>query len=174
MIDREIEQKVKALTKQFPVVAILGPRQSGKATLTKKVFPKYTYTTLESPDTREFATFDPRGFLESLKGSEGIILDEVQYVPQLFSYIQVAVDEQGLPGKFILTGSQNFLLNEKISQTLAGRVAILTLLPLSLEELIASNKLPSAYERLLFEGFYPRIHAQGISPRDWYPNYIFI
>jgi len=125
---------------------------------------------LERPDTREFATHDPQGFLQSLE--EYVILDEIQTVPHLFSYLQTIVDQDPRKGRFILTGSQNFLLSERISQSLAGRVALLTLLPMSLRDLQKAGHLPQNYETLLYQGGYPRIYADGVSPVDWYPNYI--
>ena len=170
MLQRDLEKEAKRLAKQFPVIAILGPRQSGKTTLAQQCFPNYHYLSLENPDTRDFASHDPKGFLRPYE--EGVILDEIQHVPQLFSYIQSIVDASGLKGRFILTGSQNFQLNAHISQSLAGRVAILTLLPFSLSELKKGKSLPAFYETLLFLGGYPRIHAQQIAPTDWYPNYI--
>ncbi|NGX60882.1 MAG: hypothetical protein K940chlam9_00356 [Chlamydiae bacterium] len=172
MFDRDIEKKALALATKFPVIGILGPRQSGKTTLAQKIFPSYTYVSLEDPQSRLFAEQDPKGFLETHMNGDGIVLDEVQHVPDLFSYIQLIVDETQQPGSFILTGSQNFLLHEKLPQTLAGRIALLTLLPLSIDELKRANRLPDRYEALLFQGGYPRIHAQNISPQDWYPNYL--
>jgi hypothetical protein len=124
-----MSDKIIALARQYPVIALTGPRQSGKTTLVRKVFPNRAYVNLEDPDTREFAVSDPRRFLES--HPEGAILDEVQRVPELFSYIQTRVDASGREGLYILTGSFNFSLMEGISQSLAGRVAILNLLPFS-------------------------------------------
>jgi uncharacterized protein len=170
MYARELGQEAKRLANFFPVIGILGPRQSGKTTLAQQYFPEYAYFSLETPDIREFAQDDPRGFLRPFE--TGMILDEIQNVPELFSYIQTLVDASGLKGRFILTGSQNFHLNAHISQTLAGRIALLTLLPLSLKELQQANSLPATYEHLLFSGAYPRIHAQNIAPTDWYPQYI--
>lgn len=170
MYQRDIQKEAKRLAQHFPVLALLGPRQSGKTTLAKQCFPEYKYFSLETPDTREFAQQDPRGFLRNYE--TGIILDEIQNVPELFSYIQTLVDESGLIGRFILTGSQNFALNHHISQSLAGRIALLKLLPLSIDELKNADILPTFYETLLFYGGYPRIHAQKIQPTDWYPNYI--
>lgn len=170
MYQRDIQKDAKRLAKHFPVLAILGPRQSGKTTLAKQSFPEYKYFSLETPDIREFAQQDPRGFLRNYE--TGMILDEIQNVPELFSYIQTLVDESGLIGRFILTGSQNFALNNHISQSLAGRIALLKLLPLSINELKNADILPTFYESLLFYGGYPRIHAQKILPTDWYPNYI--
>jgi predicted AAA+ superfamily ATPase len=169
VIKRDIQDKIFQLAKKFPVIAVIGPRQSGKTTLVKKVFPEKEYVNLEEPDTRLFAQNDPRSFLSSKKA--GLIIDEVQRVPDLFSYIQTNVDETKIPGSFILTGSHNFLMQEKISQTLAGRVAILTLLPFSLNE-VRSNSSQDDFSSYIFKGFYPPIYDQKIEPSDWYPNYI--
>lgn len=167
-IDRIIEKKVVAMAKKFPVIAITGPRQSGKTTLCKKLFSNYTYVTLENPDNLQFALQDPKGFLEQY--NQKVILDEVQNAPQLFSYIQGIVDESKMNGQFILTGSQNFLLLEKISQSLAGRVYISHLLPFSQQELKISKK--DTLEKAIFTGGYPRIYDQKIHPTDFYPSYI--
>lgn len=156
---------------KLPVVAILGPRQSGKTTLAKATFPKHTYISFEDIDQRLFATDDPRRFLREYQSEYGLILDEIQHVPDLLSYIQTYVDQEKKNGYFILTGSQNFLVTQTISQTLAGRMAVLTLLPLSLKELL-ENKLISSYEQAIFYGGYPRIFEQGLLPNEWYPSYI--
>jgi hypothetical protein len=169
MIKRELTEKLIELSNKFPVISVTGPRQSGKTTLIKFSFPEYTYSSLEDPDTRIIAQNDPRGFLES---GEKMIIDEVQRLPELFSYIQTITDESGIPGQFIISGSQSFLLNEKISQSLAGRVAVLHLLPLGFTELQADGKSFSTYEELLYTGFYPRIYDKEIDPQDFYPNYI--
>src|SRR5690554_1085048 len=170
MIKRQMSDKIKYLAAKFPVVAVIGPRQSGKTTLVKNMFPEKNYVSLEDPDTREFALVDPRGFLAAYP--EGAVLDEVQRAPHLFSYLQTIVDEKGQAGFFVLTGSHNFLLYENLSQTLAGRVAILKLLPFSLVELRMVNYPMESYERYLFKGFYPRIYDKDIEPVDWYPSYI--
>lgn len=170
MIHRTLTEHLKYLATKFPVVALTGPRQSGKTTLVESLFSQKNYVSLEDPDMREFATTDPRGFLNQFK--EGAVIDEVQHVPELFSYIQTRVDKSKIPGGFILTGSQNFLLLEKISQTLAGRVAIAHLLPLSMHELFeAQYKFEDPFD-LLQKGFYPRIYDQDIPATDWYKNYI--
>jgi len=170
MFNRIISNKIKALAAQYPILAVTGPRQSGKTTLLQALFAHLDYVSLEDIDTREFAENDPRGFLATY--SKGVILDEVQRVPTLFSYLQTHVDANKKPGEFILSGSQNFLLLENISQSLAGRVALLKLLPLSLEELkLAQYPLPKL-EELIFKGFYPRIYHKNINPTDWYANYI--
>lgn len=172
MYQRELEPFAKTLLNQFPILAILGPRQSGKTTLVKHIFPTHPYVSLENLSSREFALSDPQGFLETHRNHQGLIIDEVQYAPQLFSYIQVEVDSSQKVGQFILTGSQNFQLNAHISQSLAGRIALLTLFPFSMNELAVAEELPDAYEALVFQGGYPRVHAQKIPPFIWYPNYI--
>jgi len=170
-IKREMENKLKPAAESFPVVAILGPRQSGKTTLARAVFPDKKYVSLEAPDTRSLAQEDPRGFLATYSG--GAIIDEIQNVPELFSYIQVMVDERKINGDFILTGSQNFLLHERVSQSLAGRVSILSLLPLSIAELAAHDDLPEDYVPLMMKGLYPRVHKEDeIDDREWYRSYI--
>jgi len=170
IIPRILSKKARSLSRSFPIIAIVGPRQSGKTTLVKMTFPKKPYISMEDMDTREFAINDPRGFLAGYP--QGAIFDEVQRTPQLFSYLQTAVDKNNKPGMFILTGSQHFLLQENISQTLAGRVAILKLLPFSTSELNTSSFIFHNYEDYLFKGFYPRIYDKKINPQDWYPNYI--
>jgi len=167
---RNIKQAIKEFSK-FPVVGILGPRQSGKTTFAKHEFVQHTFVTLESPDLRAFATQDPRGFLKAHHNEHGIIIDEFQYVPELLSYIQVEVDKQNKPGYFVLTGSQNFLVNEKITQSLAGRIGILTLLPLSLHEL-TSNNLCDDVDQAIFKGGYPRLYQKDFSPLSFFPSYI--
>ncbi len=170
MITRVISDKLKSLYRKFPVVSVVGPRQSGKTTLVKNVFPRLKYVSLEELDNREFALRDPRGFLSTY--DNGAIIDEAQRVPDLFSYIQTEVDKKDSPGQFILTGSQNILLHENVSQTLAGRVAILRLLPFSLEELKNTPYGSWQSDRYIYTGFYPRIYDKKINPADWYPNYI--
>ncbi len=148
----------------------MGPRQSGKTTLVRSIFNKYPYVTFEDFGIKSLADEDPKGFLLNYKN--GVILDEVQKVPKLFSYIQTISDERNKPGQFILTGSQNFLLQEKISQSLAGRVVLLKLLPLSLAELKNDKYKFVDMEEAVFKGFYPRLYSQKIAPIDWYPSYI--
>lgn len=185
MIRRTLATKLRQVARQFPVVTVTGPRQSGKTTLVRDTFKDYAYVSLELPDQRAFALEDPRGFLAQFDGP--VVLDEIQRAPALFSYLQVLADERKRPGRFILTGSQNFLLLERVSQSLAGRCAVLHLLPFSLAEL--SNRQPMALDRLgrelprsarpprrglaewLFTGFYPRIHDKHLSPRDWLGSY---
>jgi len=169
MIQREMKSKLIQLAGKFPVIALIGPRQSGKTTLVKSIFEKYIYTNLEEPDTRLFAISDPRSFLNQHNG--GMIIDEAQRAPELFSYIQTIVDKNKIQGNFILTGSQNFLMHQKISQTLAGRVAIQILLPFSLNEILIPES-DENFNSYVFKGFYPPIYARQIEPVDWFPNYI--
>jgi predicted AAA+ superfamily ATPase len=173
MIQREAQERLDKLYKLFKVVAVMGPRQSGKTTLVKSSFPNKPYASLETPEVRQFALEDPRGFL--LQFPDGAILDEVQRTPLLFSYIQEIVDSKNSTGQFILTGSNNFLLNQNISQSLAGRVAFLNLLPFSYSELNSSNdysKLSSDENYYILNGFYPPIYDMGIPSNEWLPNYI--
>ena len=137
MIKRDAESKLIQLSRQFKAVALVGPRQSGKTTLAKHVFAKKPYVSLENPDTRRFALEDPRSFLGQFP--DGAILDEAQRAPELFSYLQQILDEDKTPGKFIITGSNNFLLQESISQSLAGRIAYMFLLPFSISELTGQD-----------------------------------
>jgi len=170
IIHREISEQVISRSQKYPVVSITGPRQSGKTTLAQTLFPDYAYVSLERPDYREQAQEDPNRFLRTF--TAGVVLDEVQRAPDLFSYIQVIVDESPKPGQFILTGSQNFLLLEQISQSLAGRVAIFRLLPFSLPELHASSYAPNDLDTFLFTGTYPPVYDRGYEPRSWYMDYI--
>ena len=166
MIARTLTSKIIALAQKFQVITLTGPRQSGKTTLVKAAFPTLPYVSLEEPDIRQIALTDPRGFLSNYP--TGAILDEIQNTPDLFSYIQKLVDENRQL-QFILTGSSNFLLLEKISQTLAGRTAVLHLLPFSFAELEPGLM---TYESLIFKGQYPRIYDRDIAPTDFYPSYI--
>lgn len=170
LIKRDLEDKLIYLATKFPVITLTGSRQCGKSTLLKACFPTYRYVTLEDLDMRELAKNDPRGFLQNF-GNQ-LIIDEVQYVPQLFSYIQTVVDEVNEAGMFILSGSQNFLLMENITQSLAGRTAILKLSTFSVSELYHAKKLPDNLNNWLFTGGYPRIYDKEIEPTDYYPSYI--
>jgi uncharacterized protein len=166
------------------VITLTGPRQSGKTTLAKAVFASHQYISMELIDRQRFASEDPRGFLAGIQGP--VILDEIQHVPDLISYIQAEVDQNPTYGRFVLTGSQNFLLMEKVSQTLAGRCGILNLLPFSMAELEDRPQVEPDNPSVLFDnrktmldlwttlytGFYPRIHDQGIPPDVWLPDYI--
>jgi predicted AAA+ superfamily ATPase len=166
MIRRDAETELLKLADQFKAVAMVGPRQSGKTTLARHTFPHKPYINLENPDTRQFAMEDPRGFLEQYSG--GAILDEAQRVPHLFSYLQQVLDENPTPGKFIITGSNNFLLQENISQSLAGRIGYLVLLPFAIRELADHSSIYN----LMFKGFYPPVYDQPVESTTWYANYI--
>ena len=173
MIEREISDRLTALFKQYPFVTVTGPRQSGKTTLCRSAFPNLEYANLEAPDQREFAESDPRGFLKQL--GEGAIIDEVQHVPALLSYLQVFADEQGRNSLFVLSGSEQFRLSNAISQSLAGRTALLRLLPFSLRERRRTGA-SEAIDDIIFSGFYPRILDQGLDPRqalgDYFETYV--
>lgn len=173
MIQRTIEPVLIKLAGQYPVVTITGPRQSGKTTLCRKVFPEYGYVNLEAPDIRSFAIDDPRGFLAS--HPDGVILDEIQRAPQLLSYIQAIIDNKSQAGQFILTGSQQFEVMNTISQSLAGRTALLKLLPFSLTELRTVYE-PGSIDNLILSGCYPRIHDQQLNPTqamgDYFETYV--
>ncbi len=170
-IKRNLKAGLLKYASKFPVVALVGPRQSGKTTLVQKTFASHTYFSLEDPDTLELFRMDPRDFLEKDYGTPGIILDEFQNEPKILSYIQGIVDRNRRPGYFILTGSQNFLMNQAISQSLAGRVALLTLLPLSLKELTNKSQLSNNLDSALFHGGYPDVFARNITPEEFYPQY---
>lgn len=169
MIKRIIENKIIELAEKFPVISVTGPRQSGKTTTIRSMFPHYHYESLEDPDTRLFAISDPRKFLGLEKK---MIIDEIQRVPELFSYIQSITDKTNINGQYIISGSQSFLLNQQISQSLAGRVAILNLMPLSFSEILEHGIPVTDYNKLIFQGFYPRLYDKNINPSDFYPNYI--
>jgi uncharacterized protein len=168
MYKRDIEQEFLELVKGYPIVTVIGPRQSGKTTLVKKLFPKKNYVNLEELDTRNLAISDPRRFLEQFP--EGAILDEIQRAPQLLSYIQVLVDNLDKKGMFILTGSHQLELQEAVSQSLAGRTAILHLLPLSFHELLNAGFNLSVDEWML-KGGYPRIYKDQLDPTRAYRGY---
>jgi uncharacterized protein len=169
MIQRTINKRIQSLEGKFPVITVTGPRQSGKTTLVKALFKDFHYANLEDISIREFALNDPKGFLNAF--GNRLIIDEAQYAPQLFSYIQVMVDEYK-EKRFVLTGSQNFLLLEKITQSLAGRVAIFYLLPFSLAELKETAYYPGSYQEYLFTGSYPAIYDRSLPPSEWLRNYI--
>lgn len=170
MIKRTLSSELLRLATKYPVISITGPRQSGKTTLVKSTFPDHQYLTFENPDVRQRALNDPVSFF--LPETRKLILDEVQYVPQLLSYIQEISDRNNINGQFVLTGSQSILLSEKVSQSLAGRTAVLKLFPFDLQELTSSGvSNPTTYEELIFKGFYPRIYDQQIEPSDFYPFY---
>ena len=170
MIQRIAKVKLIDLASKFKAVAVTGARQTGKTTLVKQVFKSKPYVSLENPDMRNFALEDPRGFLQTYPN--GAILDEVQRVPALFSYFQEVLDNSKVKGLFILSGSNNFLLQQTISQTLAGRVGYINLLPFSISELKKAKLLSTDDDTLMLKGFYPPIYDQEIPPADWCPNYI--
>ena len=170
MITRNLGQRLLETSRKYPVVGIVGPRQSGKTVLATELFPNYEYVTLENPDNRERATRDPRGFLDAHKPP--VILDEVQNVPELFSYLQERVDLSRKNEQYVLTGSQNFVLNQKISQTLAGRIYLAQLPTLTLTELAGVNITFNDWEDYAFKGSYPRVWDKNLTPTEWYPSYI--
>jgi len=170
MIRRVLEVRLRALARKFPVVTVTGPRQSGKTTLCRTVFPDKPYVSLEAPDVQEFARRDPRAFLA--QHPYGALLDEVQRVPDLLSYIQTMVDDHPVAGRFVLTGSANFALLQSLGQSLAGRTALLELLPLSLEEVRRFKDPPTDLLELLWRGSYPAVYDRSLEPGDWYPAYV--
>lgn len=176
MITRNITPLLRQLASQYPVITLTGPRQSGKTTLAKALFPGKPYVTLENPDTRRFATDDPRGFLSNYV--HGAILDEIQRAPELPSYIQGMVDADPQPGRFILTGSQQFELMTQVTQSLAGRTAVLRLLPFTLAEVqrLKGGTKPPEMGQTLLSGFYPRIHDKNLNPSqalaDYFATYV--
>jgi predicted AAA+ superfamily ATPase len=170
MIERTLRNKVLAMCQKYPIVTVTGPRQSGKSTLLRHYFPEYTYVSLENEDMRALAADDPHGFLRTFP--DKTIIDEAQRVPSLFSYLQTYTDEAGKKGMYLLSGSNNFLLMEKISQSLSGRTAILKLLPFSHQELLDAEKLPLQADEVIYKGCYPRIYDKEIDPLDFYPSYI--
>jgi hypothetical protein len=169
MIPRKLAPKLRELAGYYPVVAVTGPRQSGKTTLCQATFPDRPYVSLEALDIREFAHDDPRGFLAEYAG--GAIIDEIQHAPGLLSYLQSEVDRRPDPGRFILTGSQHFGLAQSLSQSLAGRCGLLVLLPPSLDELCAFPTAPADLYSLLWQGAYPRIYDRGIPAHQWLADY---
>lgn len=170
MIPRTAQGILEKLATQFKIVAVVGPRQAGKSTLVRNTFPGHLYQSLEDPDVREFATTDPRRFLT--QNEQPMIIDEAQRCPDLFSYLQGIVDDQRRPGRYILTGSQHFGLLDGIRQSLAGRVATLTLLPFSHLELRGLQSAPRTLDDLLFQGMYPPIYDQEIDSVWWHKSYI--
>lgn len=170
MVPRALTPRLLAAAQKFPVVTVTGPRQSGKTTLCRAVFPDKAYVSLEAPDVREYARTDPRGFLGDHRA--GAILDEIQRVPELLSYLQGEVDARRAPGRFILTGSANLALLGSVSQSLAGRTAVLHLLPLSWGEVRQFPSPPDDLWTALWKGGYPAIYDRDISPTEWLSSYV--
>jgi predicted AAA+ superfamily ATPase len=170
LIERRARALLERLAKGYPVLAVTGPRQSGKTTLVRLCFGNKPYVSLEDPDQREFALNDPRGFLGQFPA--GAVLDEVQRCPELFSYLQRLVDEARQPSLFVLTGSQQFGLLSRVTQSLAGRVGLVSLLPFSFGELADPGRAPGQLDELLFTGLYPPIYDRGLDPAPWYANYV--
>ena len=170
MIPRNASKAIRVLLKGFPAVTLTGPRQSGKTTVAKAVFSDHPYVSLEDPDVRRAATDDPRSFLERFPN--GAILDEVQRCPDLFSYLQTALDSDGRMGLFILTGSQQFGLLAGVSQSLAGRTAFLELLPFSVSELARARKLPMNLDAMMLKGSYPPLYSRKITASAWFSAYV--
>lgn len=170
MIPRAAEPTLRELAKGYPVLALTGPRQSGKTTLARAVFCSHPYVTLENPAQREFAQSDPQGFLN--KYTDGALIDEAQRCPELFAWLQGVVDQQQRPAHFILTGSQQFGLMSGITQSLAGRVALLNLLPFSAGELRQASLLPPSLDEAIFKGGYPPLYDRSLEPGIWYANYV--
>jgi uncharacterized protein len=170
MQPRIAEKWIKQMSRQFRALAIVGPRQSGKTTIVKKLFPKKPYVSLEDPDERMLAANDPRAFLNRYKN--GVVIDEAQRVPELFSYMQGIIDKTDKDGFFILTGSNNFLLQQSISQTLAGRIGYIDLLPLCYKEIIQFERQDFSIEELIINGSYPELYDKNRKHGIWYPSYI--
>ena len=172
MIKRHLELKIKQWSKQYPVVTVTGPRQSGKTTLCRALFKNKPYVSLEDIDNREYARNDPRGFLSEYPS--GALLDEIQYAPDIVSYIQTKVDEEHTPGMFILTGSRQFEMMETVSQSLAGRTAVANLLPFSFAELYNNAHVAAklSLDEVIYAGFYPRIHDKKLNPTEAYSFYV--
>lgn len=170
MIPRDAHTTLQTFAAGFPIVGITGPRQSGKTTLARAVFGDRPYASLEDPDTRAFATDDPRGFLKGFP--DGAVLDEVQRCPSLFSYLQTRVDQTGRCGEFVLTGSQQFGMVSAITQSLAGRAGLVALLPFALSELRQADRVPTSVDEALWRGAYPPVHDRPVEPSIWYSNYV--
>lgn len=170
MVQRDLTARILDAAGHFPVITVTGPRQSGKSTLCRAVFPKHPYVSLEAADTRQFALLDPKAFVNQLP--YGAVIDEVQRCPELPSYLQLRVDEDPAPGRWVLTGSQNILMLESVSQSLAGRTAVLNLLPLARGEARRFPRYPRTLDEAMLTGGYPRILDQQIPPGEWLDSYI--
>lgn len=167
---RDIAPKVLEALEKFPITGIMGPRQSGKTTLCQMLKPAFTYVNLEDISLRNFAKSDPKGFIETYRN--GVIIDEIQYVPELFSYLQVYTDQRQVNGEYLITGSQHFLLSQHIAQSLAGRIALFNLLPLSYSELQKGNFMFDNWEEYVIRGSYPRKWFNNIDAVEYYGNYL--
>ncbi|MFN8339068.1 MAG: ATP-binding protein [Saprospiraceae bacterium] len=170
LINRRLASHVKKVAGYYPVLSVAGPRQAGKSTMLKQIFPDYQYVSLEDPDTNAFATTDARGFFERYQ--EGIIIDEAQKVPELFSYLQGVVDQDRAPGRFILSGSQNYLMHRNITQSLAGRIDLSTLFPFDFGEMSWLGDWDQSAEHAILNGFYPGKLTNNIPNKIFYSNYI--
>lgn len=170
VIPRQAEATIKRLAKGFPVVCVTGPRQSGKSTLAKMAFPGRAYLSLDDPDIAHMAREDPRGLMDGFK--DGLILDEAQTVPEIFSYLKSAVDSDPTPGRFIVTGSRQFDIHSGVTESLAGRAAFVRLLPFSMTELAAVGKAPADSLEAILRGFYPPLYDRDVTVYDWYTAYI--
>ncbi len=168
--NRTLKTQIDFFAKKYPILALTGPRQSGKTTFLRSEFPEYSYVNLENLDNRNFALQDPNGFLKQF--NDFVIFDEVQRVPELFSYLQSKVDEERIMGKYILSGSQNFHLMRNITQSLAGRVALFKLLPFDFSEMEQAGWLHEDYAVNLQRGFYPAIYDRDIPTKSFYSNYV--
>lgn len=169
IVDRKLKKHIDFYAKKYPIIGLTGPRQSGKTTLLKEVFTDYTYISLENPDNRQFAESDPNAFLETYTNK--VILDEVQRVPALFSYLQTKVDEDQIMGQYILSGSQNFRLMESITQSLSGRIALFRLFPFDIQEMKKAEILLENPFEMMVSGFYPAIYDRKIPSVNYYKNY---
>jgi uncharacterized protein len=170
MINRDLGSQIVASAEKMPIIAVTGPRQSGKSTLIQALFAEHTYLNLEDIELRKFALTDPKGFL--LNAGQKAIIDEIQYAPDLLSYIQVKTDREKIAGQYIISGSQNLLLMNSIAQSLAGRVAIFNLLPFSLKEIQGTHFELLSYEDYILKGFYPRIYDLDLNPTEWLQDYL--
>ncbi|MFA5478211.1 MAG: ATP-binding protein [Bacteroidales bacterium] len=170
IIERTLQQAIRAFIGKYPILAVTGPRQSGKTTMLRHLFSDYRYVSLENLDNRDFALNDPNGFFKQYDSH--VIIDEIQQAPDLFSYMQTIVDEQKQMGQYIISGSQNFMLMERITQSLAGRIALFKLFPFDIEELSTSNLLSEDYLKTLIRGFYPAIYDRKIPSKQFYNNYL--
>lgn len=170
IVERALQKPIRYYITKYPILAVTGPRQSGKTTMLRHLFKDYRYVSLESPDNRDFALNDPKGFLNQY--DLFVIIDEIQQAPDLFSYMQTIVDEKKQMGQYIISGSQNFLLMERITQSLAGRIALFKLFPFDNEELTQADLISEDYHENMIRGFYPAIYDRNIPSKTFYDNYM--